>query len=132
MSCSDPISDMLVRVRNACAADREVAEIPFSKMKGEVAKILKREGYITDFTVEGGGPKKTMRIYLKYSVGGDAAIRGIVRKSKPGLRVYVTNRDIPLVLGGMGTAVVSTSKGIMTGREARKQNLGGELICTVW
>ena len=106
--------------------------MPFSKLKGEIIKILKNEGYVTDYMVDGGGIKKILRVYLKYSQEGEAAIRGMLRKSKPGMRVYVSALEIPLVLGGMGTAVLSTSKGVMTGRDARKQKLGGELICTVW
>ena len=132
MSFSDPIADMLLRIRNAYTAGLEVAEMPHSKLKGEIVRILKREGFISDFVVEGGDSKKTIRIYLKYTAKHEPAIRGMRRASKPGLRRYVTSREVPLVLGGLGLAVLSTSGGILAGKEARKRSLGGELLFTIW
>jgi small subunit ribosomal protein S8 len=132
MSWSDPIADMMVRIRNAHLAKQAVVEMPYSKLKGEVIRILKKEGYVSDFVVEGGGVQKAVRVYLKYETDGQAAIRGLKRQSRPGLRKYVSCDEIQLVLGGMGTAILTTSSGVMTGREARKKRLGGELICTVW
>ena len=131
MSWSDPIADMLTRIRNAHGGELDITEMPHSRMKGEIARILKREGYITDYVVE-GGVKKQLRVYLKYSVDREAAIRGLRRESRPGLRSYVTSAEIPKVLGGMGVGILSTSAGIMTDKEARQQKIGGELICSVW
>jgi small subunit ribosomal protein S8 len=131
MSMSDPIADMLNRIRNALAAHLELAELPHSKMNGEICRLLKREGYLADYSVEGGA-KKVLRVYLKYDENREPVIRGLRRGSRPGLRRYVTAASIPKVLGGLGCALVSTSKGMMTGREARESHSGGELICTVW
>lgn len=131
MSLSDPISDMLTRIRNAQSAGREVTEMPSSKMKTEIVRILKREGYIRDFSIE-GGEKKTLRLYLKYTAENEPAIKGLKRESSPGLRRYTSNKDMPRVLGGLGIAVLSTSNGILTDREARKQNVGGEVLCSIW
>jgi len=122
---------MLNRIRNASAARHESAGMPHSKAKGEIAKLLKREGYLADFVVEGGA-RKQLRVYLKYDENQEPVIKGLRRESRPGLRRYVTVATVPKVLGGMGCAVVSTSKGIMTGREAVENKAGGELICTVW
>jgi small subunit ribosomal protein S8 len=129
----DPIADMLTRIRNASGALLPVAELPHSRLKESLAQILKKEGYIADFAVEGKTPKtpKTLKLRLKYQ-GKKAVIEGLRRVSKPGLRCYVGALDIPRVRGGLGTAIVSTSQGVMSGTEARKQNLGGELICMVW
>jgi small subunit ribosomal protein S8 len=124
---------MLTRVRNAIMANHDTVELPHSKMKGEIARILKKEGYIRDFTVEAGdGPQKTLRLYLKYGPDREPVIQGINRFSRPGLRRYSAVATIPRVLGGLGIAILSTSKGLMTDREARKENVGGEVICTVW
>lgn len=131
MSLSDPIADMLTRIRNAQSAGREMVELPSSKMKTEIVRILKREGYIRDFSIE-GGDKKTLRLYLKYIEGDEPAIRGLKRVSRPGLRNYTAQKEMPKVLGGMGIMVLSTSKGIMTDRDARKQNVGGEVLCSIW
>lgn len=131
MSVTDPIADMLTRIRNALAAGRDTVAVPHSILKEQIAGILKREGYISDFAVGGDG-RKTITINLKYTAEGEAAITGLKRVSMSGLRRYVKADKIPLVLGGMGIAIVSTSSGLMTGREARKKRLGGELICTVW
>jgi small subunit ribosomal protein S8 len=127
---NDPISDMLSRIRNANQALLPAVEIPHSKMKESIASIFKREGYIMDFAVEGKLPK-TMKLKLKYQ-GKKSVIEGLRRISTPGLRRYVGSTDIPRVRGGLGVAVVSTSEGVMTGNQARKKNIGGELICYVW
>jgi small subunit ribosomal protein S8 len=131
MSWSDPIADMLVRIRNAHMAELEVVEMPHSKIKSEIARVLKKEGYITDYAVE-GGVKKTLRVYLKYTQDHEPAILGLKRVSKAGRRKYVPADDIPRVLNGLGVAVMSTSAGIMTGKEARSKNIGGEVVCSVW
>jgi small subunit ribosomal protein S8 len=127
---NDPISDMLARIRNANRALLPVVDVPHSKMKESIAGILKREGYITDFSIE-GQIARTLKVKLKYQ-GKKSIIEGMRRVSSPGLRRYVGSRDIPRVRGGLGVAVLSTSEGIMTGNQARKKNLGGELICYVW
>lgn len=131
MSVSDPIADMLTSIRNGQAVGLETVELPHSKLKGEIARLLKREGYVTDYTVE-GGVKKVLRVYLKYTRDHQPVIRGIRRVSSPGLRRYSGNRKMPRVLGGMGTMIVSTSQGIMTGKEARSRQVGGEVLCAVW
>src|SRR5437667_7062084 len=127
---TDPISDMLARIRNANRALLPTVELPHSKMKESIAGILKKEGYIADFGVEGQIPKK-LKLKLKYE-GKKGVIEGLRRVSSPGLRRYVGATEIPRVRGGLGTAIVSTSKGLMTGVQARKSNLGGELLCYVW
>jgi len=127
---TDPISDMLTRIRNANRALLPTVQMPHSKMKESIAQILKREGYISDFAVEGKLPK-TMKMKLKYQ-GKKSVIEGLRRISSPGLRRYVGATDIPRVRGGLGVAVVSTSEGLMTGNQARKKNIGGELVCYVW
>ena len=132
MSLQDPISDMLTRIRNAFMAAKESVDIPHSKMKAEIARLLKREGYILDYATEADGAKKTLRVFLKYSVDQQPVIQGIKRISKPSLRRYVSSGDIPRVLGGLGTAILSTSTGLVTDREARKKHVGGEVLCYVW
>ena len=127
---NDPISDMLCRIRNANRALLPAVEIPHSKMKESIAGILKREGYIADFAVE-GKTMKTLKLKLKYQ-GKKSIIEGMQRVSTPGLRRYVGSTEIPRVRGGLGVAVVSTSEGLMTGNQARKKNIGGELLCYVW
>ncbi len=127
---TDPISDLLARLRNANLALVPEVEISHSRMKESIANILKKEGYIADCSVEGKTAKK-LKLKLKYQ-GRKGVIVGLKRVSKPGLRRYVRATEIPRVLGGMGTAIVSTPRGVMTGVDARKQNLGGELICYVW
>ncbi len=126
----DPISDMLTRIRNATLALQPATVIPHSKMKESIAGILKKEGYIADFSVEGKIPK-TLKLKLKYQ-GKKGVIEGLRRASKPGLRHYVGAAEMPRVRGGLGTAIVSTSQGIMSGQQARKNNIGGELLCFVW
>jgi len=127
---TDPISDMLTRIRNGGRALRPVVAVPHSRVKENIANILKKEGYVAEVAVE-GNPLKTINIKLKYQ-GKKNVIEGLRRKSRPGLREYVGAAEIPRVLGGMGVAVVSTSEGVMTGVQARKKNLGGELLCYVW
>jgi len=127
---TDPISDLLARVRNANLALAPEVEIARSKMNESIARILKKEGYIADCSVE-GRTSRTIKLKLKYQ-GRKGVIVGLKRVSKPGLRRYVRATEIPRVLGGLGTAIVSTPRGVMTGMEARKQNLGGELLCYVW
>jgi small subunit ribosomal protein S8 len=131
MSWSDPIADMLTRIRNALGAGRDVVEMPHSKMKAEIARVLKHEGFVNDFSVE-GGVRKELKVYLRYTDKREPAIRGLKRMSTPGLRRYVQARAVPRVLGGQGVALLSTSRGILSDREAREQGIGGELICTVW
>jgi small subunit ribosomal protein S8 len=127
---TDPISDMLCRIRNANRALLPGVEMPHSKIKESIASILKKEGYINDFAVE-GKTAKTIKVKLKYQ-GKKSIIEGLRRISTPGLRRYVGSTDIPRVRGGMGVAVLSTSEGVMTGVQARKKNIGGELLCYVW
>ncbi|MGD0252095.1 MAG: 30S ribosomal protein S8 [Verrucomicrobiota bacterium] len=127
---TDPISDMLTRIRNAGRALRPVVAVPHSRVKENIANILKKEGYVAEVAVEGKIPK-TINIKLKYQ-GKKNVIEGLRRMSRPGLRHYVGATEIPRVLGGLGVAVVSTSEGVMTGTQAKKKNLGGELLCYVW
>jgi len=131
MSFSDPIADMLTCIRNAQAAGSTVVEVPHSKLKAEIVRILKREGYVSDYGVE-GGVKKSVRVYLKYTVGHKPVIQGLTRVSTPGLHRYVRSDAVPKVLGGMGVVILSTSQGLMTDKEARKQHVGGEVLCKVW
>jgi small subunit ribosomal protein S8 len=127
---NDPISDMLARIRNANRALLPVVDVPHSKLKASIAGILKREGYITDFAIEGQAIK-TIKMKLKYQ-GKKSILEGLQRVSTPGLRRYVGATEIPRVRGGLGVAVLSTSEGVMTGNQARKKNIGGELLCYVW
>ena len=131
MVMTDPIADMLTRIRNATIVRDKVVEVPSSKIKLELAKILKEEGYIQDFEALEEGVQGKIRIYLKYN-GKENVITGLKRISKPGLRVYAQKDEIPKVLAGLGIAVLSTSKGIMTDRKARTEGVGGEVICYVW
>jgi len=126
----DPISDLLTRIRNAGMARHAKVTMPYSRLKASVSQILHQEGYVADVGVE-EGPKKTLTLALKYD-GRRPVIAGLRQISTPGLRRYVRSTEIPRVLGGMGVAIVSTSKGVMTGSEAKKQNLGGELVCYIW
>jgi len=128
----DPVADMLTRLRNAGMARHEKVEIPASRQKERVLQVLKDEGYIRDFEVTSEKPVPRIKVYLKYGPGKTRAIKGLRQISKPGLRVYAQKDEIPRVLGGLGIAVVSTSKGIMTDKSARALGLGGEVICYVW
>ncbi len=132
MSFTDPIGDMLTRIRNASSARHEKVLVPRSRLKIRIAEVLKEEGFIRDFVVHQDGVQGAISILLKYSADREPAISDIKRVSKPGLRRYVPNDSIPRVLNGMGIAILSTSKGVLVDREARKQKVGGELICTVW
>ena len=130
---SDPIADMLTRIRNANTAKHDTVDVPASKMKIAIADILVREGYITKYDMIEDGIFKTMRITLKYGADkNEKIITGIKRISKPGLRIYASSAELPRVLGGLGIAIVSTNKGVMTDREARKLNVGGEVLAFVW
>jgi small subunit ribosomal protein S8 len=128
---SDPISDMLARIRNAQLARLERAELPLSKLKLNVAQILLREGYVADVRSEEGVPGK-LTIVLKYGQGHQGAIAGIRRRSRPGRRLYVGHTDLPKVMNGLGIAILSTSRGIMTDKDARREQVGGEYLCEVW
>lgn len=132
MVMTDPIADMLTRIRNANHAKHEFVDVPASNVKKEIANILLEEGYIKGFDVIEDGKQGIIRVELKYSGNKERVITGIKRISKPGLRVYVGKDETPRVLGGLGIAVLSTSKGIITDRKARKQGVGGEVICYVW
>lgn len=133
MSMSDPIADMLTRIRNANTAKHNTVDVPSSKMKEAIANILTNEGYIAGYEIIEDGVKKTIKITLKYGVDkNEKVISGIKRISKPGLRVYANKEELPRVLGGMGIAIVSTNKGIITDKEARKLGVGGEVIAFVW
>jgi small subunit ribosomal protein S8 len=129
---TDPIADMLARIRNAVSAKHSRVDIPASKLKLEIARILKEEGYITNFKVAEEGAKKTIKIYLKYGTTNTPVISAIERVSRPGCRVYVGQSDIPRVLGGMGINILTTPRGVMTGRDAHKEHIGGEILCRVW
>lgn len=129
---TDPIADMLTRIRNANTVSHEKVEMPSSKLKVELAKLLKSEGYIVDYEVKEVGKFKVLEITLKYDESGKPVISKLQRVSKPGLRNYSKAKNLPQVLGGMGIAIVSTSKGLMTDRKARKENIGGEVLCYVW
>jgi small subunit ribosomal protein S8 len=132
MSMTDPIADMLTRIRNGNKAKFEKVDIPLSKEKLEIAKILKQEGYIKNFKVLSEEKKGTLRVYLKYDAQNRGIILGIKRVSKPGLRIYVKSKKILPVLNGLGINIVSTPQGIITDNDAKKLNVGGELICSVW
>jgi small subunit ribosomal protein S8 len=129
---SDPIADMLTRVRNALAARHPKVDVPASKLKTEIARILKEEGYIVNYKVAEEGPKKTIKIYLKYSPDNRPVISEIERVSRPGCRVYVGQQDIPRVLGGLGINILTTPRGVMTGRSAHREKVGGEILCRIW
>jgi small subunit ribosomal protein S8 len=129
---TDPIADFLTRVRNALVADHDDVQMPASKFKAEIARILAEQGYIEDYAVEAARVGRTLRLRLKYTEDRRPAISGLERVSKPGRRRYVNADDVPKVLGGMGTAIVSTSRGVMSGHDARRQRVGGELVARVW
>jgi small subunit ribosomal protein S8 len=129
---SDPIADMLTRVRNAMAARHPKVDVPASKLKTEIARILKEEGYIANFKVAEEGVKKVIKIYLKYATDNSPVVTGIERVSRPGCRTYVGKTDIPRVQGGLGISILTTPRGVMTGRTAHKEGVGGEILCRVW
>ncbi|MGA1198201.1 MAG: 30S ribosomal protein S8 [Candidatus Latescibacterota bacterium] len=132
MMMTDPIADLLTRVRNACKAGHRKVDIPSSKIKREIARILKDGGFIHNYAYVDDNRQGYLRLYLKYNSEEQCAIQGVQRESRPGLRNYVGKDDIPRVLNGLGVAILSTSKGIITGTDARKAGVGGELICSVW
>ena len=129
---TDPIADMLSRIRNALVARHDFVDVPASRLKIAVAEIIKREGYIRDFEVKSQGSRRTIRIHLAYTDKREPAITGLQRVSKPGLRVYAQRREIPRVYGGLGIAILSTPEGVLTGKEARRRSVGGEVLCYVW
>lgn len=132
MTMTDPIADFLTRIRNALLAKHETMEVPASKLKWRVAEILKAEGYIADAQLVGEGRHRVIRIGLKYDPGEVSVIQSLRRVSKPGRRVYVTAAQLPRVLNGLGVAIISTSRGVMSDRECRRMNVGGEVMCQVW
>jgi len=132
MSMSDPLADMLTRIRNANKARFSSVEMPLSKLKVSVAKVLKDEGYITDYQISDEGPQGTLKLDLKYGPHNELVITGIRRISKPGYRQYKRSNNIPTVMSGLGIGILTTSKGVITDRQAREQNIGGELLCEVW
>ncbi len=132
MSMSDPLADFLTRIRNAARANFDTVDIPLSKLKVSVANVLKKEGYITDYQIAEQGVQSTITIELKYGPHNEKVITGLRRVSKPGLRQYKKSDAIPTVMSGLGVGILTTSKGVMSDREARKLNVGGELLCEVW
>jgi small subunit ribosomal protein S8 len=132
MTMTDPVADMLTRIRNANIAYKEEIAMPSSKLKAAIADILKREGYIRDYLVEPSRPQATLKLALKYTSDRERSLSGLRRISKPGLRVYAKRDEVPRVLGGLGIAIISTSSGLMTDREARKRGVGGEVLAYVW
>jgi small subunit ribosomal protein S8 len=133
---TDPIADMLTRIRNATLAKQARVDMPTSKLKVEIARILEREGYLQGYKIldpkPGAPPQPTLRLFLKYGPRGERVISGLQRVSRPGRRVYFGRADVPQVLGGLGTSILTTSHGVMTGRDAVKQGVGGEVLCNVW
>lgn len=132
MVVTDPIADMLTRIRNANIARHETVDIPYSNLKMKLANIMLEEGYIKNLEIIEEGGHKNIRIWLKYGPNKERVISGLKRISKPGLRVYARHDQLPRVLGGLGTAIISTSKGILTDKQARKEGVGGEVICYIW
>jgi small subunit ribosomal protein S8 len=132
MTTSDPIADMLTRIRNGLSAKHAKVDVPASRLKTDIAKILKDEGYIANYKLTEDGTRKSIRIYLKYTPGNDPAISRIERVSRPGCRVFVGSKAVPRVLGGLGINFLTTPRGVMTGSAARKENVGGEILCHVW
>ena len=132
MSMTDPIADMLTRLRNANSAYHETGSMPYSKMKANIAEILEREGYIENFEVEDAKVGKTLVLNLKFGPGRERALAGLRRISKPGLRVYAKSTNLPKVLGGLGVAILSTSSGLLTDREAQEKGVGGEVLAYIW
>jgi len=132
MTVSDPIADMLTRIRNAIMARHDSVPIPSSRMKLSIARILKEQGFITEYEVLRGKPQRVIKIHLKYGDKKQPALSGLEKVSKPGLRVYVQRKEIPRVYGGLGIAIIPTPKGVITGQQAWRQGIGGELLCYVW
>jgi small subunit ribosomal protein S8 len=132
MSLTDPVADFLTRIRNAIHCKHPKVDVPASKLKLEIARILKEEGYIANYKATEEHGHKLVRVYLKYGPDEEATISNLARVSRPGCRVYVGRNEIPRVLGGMGINILTTPKGVMTGRQARKEGVGGELLCEIW
>ena len=132
MVLTDPIADMLTRIRNANMAEKKIVQMPHSKMKSELARLLKSEGFIKDYTMENEDGKSVLNIFLKFTIEREPIIQGLRRISKPSCRKYVASDEVPRVLGGIGVAILSTSSGVMTDNEARTQQIGGEVLCYVW
>ncbi len=132
MTMTDPVADFLTRLRNASKAHHESLSVPYSKLKGTIADILKAEGYISEYKVEDGAVGKELKVTLKYTDDRKSSIAGIKRVSKPGLRVYAKSSELPKVLGGLGIAILSTSSGLLTDRQAAKKGVGGEVLAYVW
>ena len=131
MSVTDPIADYLIRIRNAISAGHDKVDIPSSRVKVEITKILKDEGFIANYKVQEDAVQGSIRIFLKYAEG-ESVITGLKQVSRPGCRIYAVSEKVPKVMGGLGVAIVSTSKGIMTGHETHKQGIGGEVLCEIW
>lgn len=129
---TDPIADMLTRIRNALVSRHDFTDVPASRLKVALAGVLKKEGYIKDFEMKEEGSRKSVRIHLAYADSREPVIMGLQRVSKPGLRVYAAKKEIPRVYGGLGIAILSTPEGVMTGKEARTRGVGGEVLCHVW
>ncbi len=132
MVLTDPIADMLTRIRNANMAEKKDVQMPHSKIKSEVARLLKSEGFIKDYTMENESGKSVLKVFLKYTAEREPVIQGLRRISKSSCRKYVASDEVPRVLGGIGVAILSTSSGVMTDNEARKQHVGGEVLCYIW
>jgi len=132
MVLTDPIADMLTRIRNANMAEKKIVQMPHSKMKSEIARILKAEGFIKDYTVENDGGKSMLNLFLKYTMDREPVIQGLRRISKPSCRKYVNAEEVPRVLGGIGLAIISTSSGVVTDNDARAKKIGGEVLCYIW
>jgi small subunit ribosomal protein S8 len=132
MSLTDPVADFLTRIRNSIRARHQKLDVPASKLKAEIASILKEEGYISNFKTTEENGRAVLRVYLKYGANNEAAIRDLERVSRPGCRVYIGRGEIKRVQGGLGISIMTTPKGVMTGRQARREGVGGELLCEVW
>lgn len=132
MAVTDPIADMLTRIRNANSAFHSQVDIPASKIKEQMAKVFKREGFIRDYQVINTGVQGVIRVFLKYGAGKEKVIHGIKRISKPGLRVYVGKHEIPRIFGGLGTVILTTPRGVLTGKQAKKKGVGGEVLAYLW
>ena len=132
MSLTDPVADFLTRLRNGIRARHQKVDIPASKLKLEIARILKEEGYVSNYKLTEEEGRRVLRVYLKYGPNNEAAISSMTRVSRPGCRVYVGRQEIPRVLGGLGINILTTPQGVMTGRQARKQGVGGEILCEIW
>jgi len=132
MNLTDPVADFLTRIRNAMRARHQKLDVPASKLKAEIARILKEEGYIANYKPTEEDGQKVLRVYLKYNINNESVIKDLKRVSRPGCRVYQGKNDIRRVQGGLGIAILTTPKGVMTGRQARREGVGGELLCEVW